>query len=137
MATTKRAAACGLAALALIGGTCLPITAWAENPPESSTSKQAPQTASETALESEEGETEPMRSDNSIQGGTQVTILQSNASEAAVMEEEKQPLADTGDEAQANMVAAVLAAAMGSAAIAGAARGKRKGGSLHENAHRS
>lgn len=140
MATAKRAAACGLAALALIGRACLPVTAWAEDPPGSSTSEQALQTASETAPEPEEGEkaeTESMRSDEGIQGGTQVTVLQNDASKAAVMEEEEQPLADTGDETQANTLAAALAAVAGSAALVGAAGGKREGGPTHENAHRS
>lgn len=50
--------------------------------------------------------------------GTQVTVVKQGDSEPVVMEERKEPLADTGDETAAATVAAVALASLGAAVVA-------------------
>ena len=64
-----------------------------------------------------DADAEPLAESSDPRSGTQVTVVKQGDSEPVVMEERKEPLADTGDETAAATVAAVLAS-LGAAVVA-------------------
>ncbi|MEF2593514.1 MAG: hypothetical protein U0M51_03120 [Eggerthellaceae bacterium] len=65
-----------------------------------------------------DADAEPLSESANPRSGTQVTVVQQGDSEPVVMEERKEPLADTGDETAAATVAAVALASLGAAVVA-------------------
>lgn len=64
-----------------------------------------------------DADAEPLAESSDPRSGTQVTVVKQGDSEPVVMEERKEPLADTGDETAAATVAAALAS-VGAAVVA-------------------
>lgn len=64
-----------------------------------------------------DADAEPLAESSDPRSGTQVTVVKQGDSEPVVMEERKEPLADTGDETAAATVAAALAS-LGAAVVA-------------------
>lgn len=73
-----------------------------------------------------DADAEPLAESSDPRSGTQVTVVKQGDSEPVVMEERKEPLADTGDET----AAAVAAAALASLGAAVVAMKKPRGGTL-------
>ena len=65
-----------------------------------------------------DADAEPLAESSDPRSGTQVTVVKQGDSEPVVMEERKEPLADTGDETAAATVAAVALASLGAAVVA-------------------
>ena len=64
-----------------------------------------------------DADAEPLSASGDPRSGTQVTVVKQGDSEPVVMEERKEPLADTGDETAAAVAAAALAS-LGAAVVA-------------------
>ena len=95
-----------LAAAAIALAALLPYAAWSDEPSETDLPSQTSQNASEEATQGDP------------RSGTQVTVVKQGDSEPVVMEERKEPLADTGDETAAATVAAAALASLGAAVVA-------------------
>lgn len=65
-----------------------------------------------------DADADPLAESSDPRSGTQVTVVKQGDSEPVVMEERKEPLADTGDETAAATVAAVALASLGAAVVA-------------------
>lgn len=65
-----------------------------------------------------DADAEPLSASGNPQSGTQVTVVKQGDSGPVVMEERKEPLADTGDETAAAAVAAAALASLGASVVA-------------------
>lgn len=72
----------------------------------------------DNAEEGPDADADPLAESSDPRSGTQVTVVKQGDSEPVVMEERKEPLADTGDETAAATVAAVALASLGAAVVA-------------------
>ena len=71
----------------------------------------------DNAEEGPDADADPLAESSDPRSGTQVTVVKQGDSEPVVMEERKEPLADTGDETAAAVAAAALAS-LGAAVVA-------------------
>ena len=65
-----------------------------------------------------DADAEPLSASGDPRSGTQVTVVKQGNSGPVVMEERKEPLADTGDETAATAVAAAALASLGASVVA-------------------
>lgn len=65
-----------------------------------------------------DADAEPLSASGNPRSGTQVTVVKQGDSGPVVMEERKEPLADTGDETAAAAVAAAALASLGASVVA-------------------
>lgn len=103
-------------------GSQTPPSTDSEQNPDSQSAAQGGTEAGEAdpddAEAGSDADAEPLAESGDPRSGTQVTVVKQGDSEPVVMEERKEPLADTGDGTAAATVAAVALASLGAAIVA-------------------